>query len=89
MAETKVEIHGIEKLEVKTGIKDVPVEGGEKGETEKRLVTAVKFEYEGAGGQFDKIMLALAAEHEVQVIVYSPQGILDMAFEKTSERVKV
>ena len=77
MAETKVEVHGIDKLEVKTGIKDVPVEGGEKGETEKRLITAVKFEYEGTGGQLDKILMALAAEHKVDVTLYCAQNIFD------------
>ena len=76
--ENKVEIQAIEKLEVKAKIIALPVEGGEKGETENHIYTEVKFLIEGTPGQFDGVLMALAAGHSVSVSLGSPQSVLSL-----------
>ncbi len=76
MAETKVEIDCIEHLSVSAKLVDVKVEGGEKGETEKRLFTQVTFVYEGPPGSFDTVLMALLQGLPVGVAIGSPQANL-------------
>jgi hypothetical protein len=76
MADTKVRVE-IQKLQVKGKIVDVPVEGGDKGETERVLVTQVTFEYDGAPGAFDSILRAMVNGHIVDAVFASPQSQFD------------
>ena len=86
MAETKVRATEIQKLSVKGKIVDVPVEGGDKGETERVLVTQVTFEYEGAPGQFDGVLRAMVNGHIVDAVFASPQSQFDSVTSRVMAR---
>ena len=88
MAETKVEIRGIENLQVKSKVKEVQIEGSSTGDKETVLITTVTFDYEGPGGKFDPIMWALTSKHEVDVVVSSPQMSMEVTFTEAREPVR-
>jgi hypothetical protein len=71
--ENKIVVERIDKLTVKTTIKEIPVEGGEPGEKERKMVTQVSFEYEGTPGVMDGMLTAQLAEHRLDVTIGSPQ----------------
>ena len=78
MAGTKIEITGIENLQVKSKLKEVQIAGSEKGDKETVLMTTVSFDYDGAAGKMDLIMHALLAGHKVDVVLNSPQSSMDI-----------
>ncbi len=77
--EIKATIPEITNLEVKTKIKQFLVEGGEKGETEGRLITTVKFEYEGTAAAFEEVLHAVAERLRVTADFSSSQMTFEMA----------
>lgn len=82
MPEIKVEIKEIQKLELKAKI----VEEKEEGEiVDRRVVTAVKFEYDGTPLMLNQVLLALANGHRVSAAFHSPQSIMSMN-ENTEEK---
>jgi hypothetical protein len=84
--ETKRVIDGIQKLKVQGKIVEQPIEGGEKGETERILVTSVTFEYEGNPGQLDEILWAMVSGHRIDVAFQSPQASFDSVTFKSGEK---
>lgn len=84
MPEINVNIKGIEKMEVKAKI----VEDREEGQVvDKRVVTAVKFEFDGTPMMLNQVLLALANDHEVAVCFQSPQSIMSLEERKPEEAV--
>ena len=75
MPEIKVTINNIEKLELRSRI----AEEVEKGEVvDRRVITSVKFEYDGTPMMMNQVLLALANDHQVTAKFESPQAIMSL-----------
>lgn len=79
MPEIKVIVPNIDKLKVQSSIVEEKVQ--QDGETfiEKKVVTAVSFQYEGTARHFDQVLMAMANKTEVHFLFGSPQAIMALA----------
>lgn len=78
MPENKITVKSINNLSVKGKIVEEP-DPDDKNNKIKKLVTEVKFIYEGAPGRFDDVLAAVTTDTPVDVTFMSPQYSLGLS----------
>lgn len=78
--EVKVTIKNIENLKTSTGVKGEKDKDGEV--VDRRLVTRIQFDCEAGPQELSNVHRLLASESPVNVIIGSPQAIMEVLEKK-------
>lgn len=84
MPENKVTVKSINNLSVKGKIIEEP-DPNDSNKKIKKLVSEVKFVYEGAPGRFDDVLAAITTDAPVDVTFMSPQYSLGLGKDNHQE----